>query len=157
VTARRILRLPLLLSTLILGSFSFLSSSCGNNPGLGGFHTNTNSESQCKPRHAVVVVYDGFFENICGCQEPRALSEAIGGGFRCTVSTGSTVVFLISKGLRSQHQLLPVGTPAINPSALVDPIQYPNGLGHAVTLDAPGTYQFQDAFFPGSLGELVAL
>ncbi len=136
--------------TIMLGA-----SGCGDGPSTSSSSTTTTAAS-CAAGTAIIIVYDGYFQNVCGCSEPSEI-VAVPNLFTCTVSAGTQVTFLFSRGATSSHQILPVGTPAIDPSAVSNPKIHPWGLAHVVNLPSVGTYLFEDSFVPGSQGRLVAL
>jgi hypothetical protein len=138
-------------TTLIIAAL--LAQACGS---FGGTSTTTTTAGTCNAGTAVIVVYDGYFQNVCGCQETSGVTVTPN-LFTCTVNAGTSVTFLVARGTRFTHQIVPVGTPALLPGPASSPEFHPLGLAHVVNPSTPGTYLFEDSFVPGSQGRLIVL
>src|SRR5581483_1821939 len=74
----------------------------------------------CPAGAAMIAVTDGYLETLCGCAEAAPAYFAPGSRLTCTVTAGTTVFFNYFD-THTMHKIVPVGTPAIPPSALSNP------------------------------------
>ncbi len=110
---------------------------------------------QCPAGYAQVQVEDGFLREGCGCQENRAGTVATPSAtLTCTVNAGTLVSFYYA-GSTLEHQIVPVGTPAFQPSALFSPERLESIRVHSVRFSTPGTYNFSDAMNSALKGRII--
>ncbi len=128
--------------------------------GIGGECSGVQNETNvtipltsCKTGQAVISVLDGFFQNHCGCQES---SNQLVTSLTCTISAGTTVFFNFSSA-SLLHQIVAVGTPAINAVPIYDPSIRPplNTFGIVVSGTAGDNLRFRDQFDPRLEGLFV--
>jgi len=128
--------------------------------GLGGECSGVKNETDvtqamtaCQPKQAQISVLDGTMRNHCGCQES---TDQLIANLTCTVSVGTTV-FMNYSAASLLHQIVPVGTPAIQASHLYDPEADPVVPVYGFILNGtPGDhFRFKDNFDPRIEGEFI--
>jgi hypothetical protein len=127
-------------------------ASCGE--GIRSLATDPLQPVSCDPNTALIAVYDGLLENLCGCAEPAGTIVASGTALTCTVPVGTRVTFQYVATL-TPHQILSTSTPTFVSSLAHDPLQgiyYPS---HGIALTTAGTYLFADGFDAGLRGSIV--
>ncbi len=133
---------PLLLSLLLV---AVAGTGCGKRqqePTLPAAQTG------CAPKQAQILVQTGTLVRICGCGESGATPIAPPASLRCTVSTGTRVLFLMPETL-VQHQIVSDSTvPAFDPSPL-------GAVSHPAQFNAAGTYPFSDALNRALNGQII--
>lgn len=128
-----------------------VAAGCGQNGDLGA----KVSDTACPAGVAQVGIGDGYFQNICGCDEPAGKLFLSPNTMTCTAPLGTRVVFQFL-ATRSLHQVIAVGTPSFPASPVSDP-----GLSdfpvrsHVIRPGTLGTYHFQDVTNSALAGQLV--
>jgi|GEM_PF-6507076 len=112
------------------------------------------SDTACGVGEAKILILDGLQQRLCGCAEPAA-TVSPPASLTCTLAVG-TRVFLDYTPSLGVHQIVPTGTPALEPS----PVSLrKKGLravpGHTFVLGASGTYAYTDAFFGAVSGQFI--
>jgi hypothetical protein len=126
--------------------------------GCGSIPDNTVSAAQtgCQANQAQIRVGDGFLQNLCGCAEASQLVFQPTTGFTCTVTHGSFLAFHF-QGNTLVHQIIPVGSPALQASPIEDPKSASIPKSLLFQIPTAGTYLFQDAFNSQLFGTIIAL
>ncbi|OFZ41593.1 MAG: hypothetical protein A2070_04145 [Bdellovibrionales bacterium GWC1_52_8] len=110
--------------------------------------------STCVQGQAIIAVFDGLLQNLCGCQETPGTYGTLDTPLTCTVSAGSRVAFFYSN-TQLIHQLIP----AENSTFVASPVSDPNGVlkvpAHEMIFDTQGIYRFRDAFNTGIRGQII--
>jgi hypothetical protein len=128
--------------------------------GLGGECSGVKNETDvtlamtaCKTGQAQISVLDGSMKNHCGCQES---ANQLVTNLTCTVPVGTTVFFNYSAAFLL-HQIIPVGTPAIQASHLYDRSDEPviPVFGFVLNGTAGDNYRFRDQFDPRLEGTFI--
>ena len=147
-------RNPLLLLTAFVALA--LAPACGREVTLYPGGSAAQVTPGCTTGAALILVGDGFLQNLCGCAEPdgtRVLTPSV---FTCTVQAGTLVVFdYVTAG--TSHQILSTGTPSFPDSPVADPAAREDFSRHAIQPGTPGSYGFTDAFDTRVSGTLVVL
>jgi hypothetical protein len=110
----------------------------------------SNLSSGCGSGVALIAIYEGALQNVCGCSgvgENGTVTLSGGAVLTCTVSAGTTVQFdhILTTG---NHQIEATGSPTFPPS--------PINSFHAVTFStASQTYAYRDAFNTALQGQIV--
>lgn len=108
----------------------------------------------CDNGSARIAVYDTALQSLCGCQEGDGAITHRGQTFTCTISAGESVVFDFNNS-ELRHQILSTGSPSFRSSPLQNPESGTIVRIHGVTFDVTGTYEFEDAFIPELVGQIV--
>jgi plastocyanin len=113
----------------------------------------TGVPGDCTATKAQLAVYDGFIQNLCGCQEaPEQVFPP--NSLTCTISPGTTVIFwYIATNLF--HQIQSTANPTFPTSPLSDPNAINPIRAHVVTFGDAGNYEFADVYDPAINGTIV--
>ena len=119
-----------------------------------GTDTSRTLNSGCANNTAILAVYDGAIQNLCGCQESSTDLIAGNQGVTCTVSQGSTVIF---QYIRTQlpHQIAGSGTPQMGTSPLSQPKDEIPLRTFSLILNQAGTYSFEDLYDLTINGQII--
>ena len=128
----------------------FLSISCGDSSNLQSSSISTT----CQNGVALIQVYDGILQNLCGCTEPSGSLSSPSDPLTCTISVGSTVIFQFSDN-QEARQILSIGTPTFPSSPMRTPGQADSTFNHPVSFQTTGTYHFQDAYNGTMAGQII--
>jgi hypothetical protein len=113
------------------------------------------SQVSCPAGIAEVGIGDGYFQTLCGCDEPAGRFFGASTTLTCTVPLNTTVIFyfLASHGV---HQIRSVGTPDFPASPISDPGQSELAVrAHAIRPVATGIYRFQDITNHTASGQVI--
>jgi plastocyanin len=111
----------------------------------------TQAQTSCSAEEAQIRISDGYFQNLCGCAEPSAVTTS--GTFTCTVKVGTTVFFLYLDTHLS-HQIISTGGEAFASGGLYQPGSNTN-TNVAPEFNTAGTADFEDAFDTNIQGQIV--
>ena len=142
-------RIALSTFTLLL-----LLAACGDTlpPAGGGGQA---VQSGCGAGSALIVLGDGYIENLCGCAEEAGTRVVAPDTFTCTVETGTVVIF-DATATDLEHQVHFTVTPApAAGSPILGGRSATGTVRHAVAVDLAGTYEFSDLFQNGIPGRIV--
>jgi hypothetical protein len=123
-----------------------LSVGCGNLQPV-----ENEKSSGCESGTALIAVYDGSMQTLCGCSEGSGSKSQNGTLLTCTVTKPNVVVFQFI-GTKNRHQI--VSADFIG-STLHDPASASTTQSHAVKLETAGSYGFHDGFLPVIGGTIV--
>jgi plastocyanin len=138
------------LTLISAGTLLFGISACENVTSLTGPN---GVSGACTPGKAQLAVYDGFIQNLCGCQEPEEVVMPPA-SLTCTVPAGTTVWFWYISTTQF-HQIQSTANPTFPTSPLNDPNASNPVKTHVVTLKDPGNYEFQDVYNRAVNGTIV--
>lgn len=124
-------------------------TSCGPAQVTGG------GSASCAAGQAQILVQDGFFRNLCGCQESQGQFIQAGQPLNCTVQTGTTVMFLFN-GTQNAHQIVTTTGQALTWVVNGSGGRSPNEPA-IFPLTAPGTIPFHDMFNNTMTGAFIVL
>ena len=137
-------------SFAVLIALSFFS--CGTD-----VHGIAAPSGSCPSHTAMLAVYDGFLETICGCAEASPVYSPPGSHLICTVTAGTQVMFYFT-ATSNKHQIASTGQPVFQTSPLSDPIDPMTMIReHTIKLDTPGTYAFHDTMIGALQGDIIVL
>lgn len=130
--------------------FAIMLSSCDDNN-----VTNVSvADTACVTHQTQILIGDGYFKSLCGCDENSNDVIVSGQTLTCTVASGTTLFFLFN-GNKLKHQILSTGTPSFGSGPLSDPATTPLILNYTLQMDTRGSYSFFDPFNPGITGALI--
>ena len=128
--------IPAVLQIAVIASF--LMSGCNEiKPGATNAACSTTGTAQ-------IEIFDGSMERVCGCTEPANVTFGTS-GLQCTVTRGTTLVFLFPS-IQTTHQ---VAIPYFGTSGWAGQVRTSaGGLNQSdqVQLNSSGTFQFSDNY-----------
>lgn len=135
----------------LLFSLLFLLFSCGKNEVLNPI---TETDTTCTSSMAVIAVYDGFYQRMCGCAEAEGTRVYSPDTLTCTLSKNS-VVFFQYFSPSQPAQIVPTGTLQITSSPIYNPRTTGTQRSFAVQMTETGTYSFKNAYNPQMVGQII--
>ena len=131
--------------------FLFLLSSCGNNTEKIPLR---DVQTDCVPGQVILSVYDGFYQNLCGCAESARQNILPPASLDCTISVGANVFFTyLSPSMPAQ--IFSVGTPSFVSSRPYNPEEKAITRSYSITFSAPGIYQFHNSYNQSMVGRFI--
>jgi hypothetical protein len=112
------------------------------------------NETTCGTGTAIIAIYDGFQQRLCGCTEGRSQAIAVGTNLVCTVPINTAITFSFIN-VKVPHQVLSTGSPTFVSSPNVDPTAVNPVNSHGVKFTAAGTYTYRDAYEAALTGSIV--
>jgi hypothetical protein len=119
-----------------------------------GTSSRLSDEGGCGDNTALIGVFDGFLQLMCGCDEADGTRNSPPQKLSCTVKKGSHVLFQYMD-VRQDHQIKSTGSPSFLSSPLVGPEELESQGVHSVTFSTLGTYDFEDAVDQGAQGRII--
>lgn len=111
-------------------------------------------QTTCGAGTAIIALYDGSLQRLCGCGEGRSAVTVAGTNLVCTVPLNTAVTFYFM-GTRQPHQIMSTGSPTFVSSPYADPSSSSPITTHAVKLTAAGSYNYHDVSEPALTGTIV--
>lgn len=118
--------------------------------------TVSTPSTSCSTGVAQIGIGDGYQEILCGCQETAGTILVAGNALTCTVSAGTTVLFVYIEG-RQTRQIIPSTAGAFNDSPVCDPGSPTPVHVHQVPFSTPGGYGYQDRFLSTLSGTITVI
>ena len=151
------MRRPLLYFLILLLPL-LVSAAC--EPLNSGFEPQISApQTACTSGQAQIEIGDGYQRILCGCAEPAGAMVPSAGSkdpaLTCTVPSG-TVVFFEYLSTVDRHQIISLASPSFPSSPISDPSDHPPLQIYGATFSPAGTYLYEDAFEPGTTGQIVA-
>jgi len=122
--------------------------------GCGKSATPDLEPTTCAPNQALVAVFDGVLQNVCGCQETAGTYGTLDSPLTCTVSAGTRVSFYFFN-TQLAHQLISTENTAFQGCPVADPSSVAKISSFEVLFGSSGNYRFQDAFISNLRGQII--
>ncbi len=143
-----------MISHLIIVFLSLILINCGN---ITTYSSNLLPEG-CDSNSALILVWDGHFENFCGCEDAgqNGTVQSPPSALSCKVTSGKTVYFQIM-GNTLYHQIISTDSPKKFEASFVHKPNLKNrNWPYAIILtETSVTYNYQDAFNSAMTGQII--